>query len=148
MSLISPHFSLRELTRSSAASRIRDANMPEAGDLNALKQLCDVILEPLRDAVQRPVRITSGFRSGAVNRAIGGAKGSQHMLGEAVDLKVRGFDATQLLEIIVEMGLPFDQVISYDPERGGHVHVSYTTRRANRGQKLHAIAGGGYRTVK
>lgn len=148
MSLISPHFSLREFTRSSAATRIGDVNMPQAEHLNSLKALCNNILEPLRAAVQRPVRITSGFRSAAVNKAIRGSITSQHMKGEAVDLKVKGFTAPELLEIMVNLGLPFDQVIQYDPERGGHVHVSYTTRRANRGQKLHAVKGGGYRTVK
>ena len=52
--------------------------------------------------------------------------------------------AEALATAIVRLSVPFDQVIWYAPERGGHVHVSFTTKRRNRSETLHAPAAGGY----
>ena len=139
-------FSWLEFTRSGTASRLKLDNTPTPEAAARIKQLCKAILDPLRAHLSRAVRITSGYRAPAVNKALkGAASNSQHMAGEAADIKVAGIPAEQLAAIIVRLGLPFDQVIWYDAERGGHVHVSFTTRRANRGEMLHAPAGGGYR---
>lgn len=110
----------------------------------AIEHLCAAVLDPLRVALGRPVRITSGYRSEALNDAIGGARGSQHMRGEAADIKVDGIGAEDLARRIAALGLPVDQVVWYDAERGGHVHVSAVRPRL-RGQYLHAPASGGYR---
>ncbi len=56
-----------------------------------------------------------------------------------------GLLADTLASAIIRLGLPFDQLIWYDADRGGHVHVSFTTKRSNRRQVLHAPSGGGYR---
>ena len=101
------------------------------------------VLDPLRQALGRPVRITSGYRAPLVNRAVEGSATSQHLLGEAVDLTVDGLSAVSLATLIVQLRLPFDQVTWYAPARGGHVHVSFTEKRGNRRQTLHAPAGGG-----
>ena len=106
--------------------------------MEPIKGLVVNVLDPLREAVQRPVRVTSGFRSEVLNRLIGGAKGSQHMRGEAADIKVDGFSAVVLATTMVQLRLPFDQVIWYDPELGGHVHVSFAQGRGQRGEMLHA----------
>jgi hypothetical protein len=66
------------------------------------------------------------------------------MSGEAVDIKATGLSAEQLAGAIVRTGLPFDQVIWYAPERGGHVHLSYTEKRPNRWEVLYAPPAGGY----
>jgi hypothetical protein len=84
------------------------------------------------------------YRVPLVNRAGSGSPTSQHMLGEAADIKVDGVAAEALAAAIVSLGVPFDQVLWYAPERGGHVHVSFTEKRTNRRQTLHAPAGGGY----
>ncbi|HET6497248.1 MAG TPA: D-Ala-D-Ala carboxypeptidase family metallohydrolase, partial [Thermoleophilia bacterium] len=102
------------------------------------------VLEPIREAVARPVRVTSGYRSPAVNAAVGGSSRSQHSKGEAADIKVDGMAAPELRNAIVAAGVPFDQLIWYAPERGGHVHVSYAIGRTQRGQVIYAPAGGGY----
>ena len=68
----------------------------------------------------------------------------QHVRGEAADIKVPGTSSEEVVRVLVHSGIPFDQAIWYAPERGGHVHVSYTARRANRRQTLHAPASGGY----
>ena len=103
------------------------------------------ILDPLRRALGRPVHVTSGYRSFAVNKAIGGSATSAHMQGEAADIYVDGVGAEALAMAIVILGVGADQIIWYDAERGGHVHVSYTADRLNRNQRLWAPADGGYR---
>lgn len=137
-------FTLADLMRSTAAARLGLDNRPPPAAQANLARLVVNVLDPLRAHLGRPVRITSGFRSFAVNRAVDGSPTSQHMLGEAVDLKVDGLTAAELAAVILALRLPVDQVIWYDPERGGHVHVSYTVTRANRREALHAPAGGGY----
>ena len=138
-------FSWAELTRSRAASRLGLDNTPPPEAQAAMRRLVEVVLDPLRTALGRPVRVTSGFRTAAVNEAVNGSTTSQHMRGEAVDIVVDGVSAEALAAFIVRLGVPFDQVIWYDAGRGGHVHVSYTERRRNRGQMLHAPEGGGFR---
>ena len=138
-------FSWAELLTSSAASRLGLDNTPTEEARACLAALVANVLDPLRAALGRPLRITSGFRTPAVNEAVHGSPTSQHMLGEAVDIKADGLVAAQLLAVVVRSGLPFDQAIGYDPERGGHVHLSFTTRRPNRREVLWAPASGGYR---
>ena len=138
-------FTWAELTASTAASRLGLVNQPTPAAQQAMALLVGRVLDPLRAGLGRPVRVTSGYRSPAVNQAVKGARSSQHMLGEAADIKVDGVSAIALATAVLRLGLPFDQLIWYDPARGGHVHVSFTARRANRGETLHAPAGGGYR---
>ncbi len=139
------YFSWAEFTQSGTASRLGLDNTPTLDAQLRIRQLCETVLDPLRLHLGRPVRITSGYRSPAVNKALKGASStSQHMVGEAADIKVDGIAAEKLATIIVQLGLPFDQVIWYAPSRGGHVHVSHATKRANRGETRHAPAGGGY----
>jgi uncharacterized protein YcbK (DUF882 family) len=137
-------FTVAEMARSSVAERLGLDNTPPPAAQANLEKLVAVVLDPLRARVGREVHIKSGYRSYAVNQAVDGSSTSQHMAGEATDIKVDGLTAVELANTIVGLGVPFDQVIWYDPERGGHVHVSYTTVRANRGETLHAPASGGY----
>lgn len=137
-------FTWAELTRSSEAVRQGISNAPTPDHYRRLGLLTTRVLDPLRLAVDRPVNVTSGYRSVAVNQAIGGADSSQHMVGEAVDLKVKGYSALDLARRIHELGLPYDQLIWYAPERGGHVHVSHAADRPQRRDLRHAPASGGY----
>ena len=137
-------FSWAELTVSTAAARLGLDNTPPPEAQVALKLLVDTVLDPLRTALGRPVHVSSGYRSPPINQAVKGSPTSQHMVGEAADIRVDGMAAEELALAIFRLGLPFDQVIWYAPERGGHVHVSYTVKRANRRETLHAPAAGGY----
>lgn len=138
------HFTWGEFTRSTSATAKGISNLPDDAQQRAIISLCAAILDPLRIALGKPVRITSGFRSAALNAAIDGSKSSQHMVGEAADIKVDGLTAPELARHIVDLGLPFDQVIWYAPNNGGQVHVSHTTRRPNRGQRLSSPTKGRY----
>lgn len=137
-------FSWAELTRTSTGL----PNEPDATARNNLTILVQVILDPLREHLGRPVRVTSGYRTAQVNARIGGSKTSAHMSGEAVDIKVDGLDAHGIVAALRAVAPPggWDQVIAYAPSRGGHVHIGIRAGAwpRHRQQVLWAPAGGGY----
>lgn len=132
------YFTIRELTKSATATRKGINNTPNAEITKSLTALIDNVLDPLREKWNAPIRVSSGYRCPALNRAIGGATGSQHMKGEAADitsLSDSRDDNMKLLRMLLNSGIPFDQVISEDVDAFGRpnwIHVSYTTKRANR----------------
>ncbi len=143
--MLSPHFSLREFTRSALASRHGIANAPSPHAIANMQRLCRVILEPLRANVGR-IDVTSGYRSPALNSLARGSASSQHITGEAVDIECPTLSTADLAGVIAAMGLPFDQLIlefvdDSDP-RAGWVHVSHKAT-GNRGQVLRATMHNG-----
>ena len=91
---LSEHFMLSEFTRSSTAERLGICNeldpfYPTHKDIIAnLRNLCEQVLEPLRAYVRQPIIISSGYRSPALNQALRGAPRSQHLTGEAADIRL------------------------------------------------------------
>ena len=118
--LLSPHFTLAEFTRSATAQRHGLENHPTPEVINNLRLLCEHILEPLRQHLGCPVRVTSGYRAPNVNRLVGGVPHSQHQRGQAADIKV---SPTLMPEayMYIRDHLPYDQLIM-EP---GWIHVSY-----------------------
>ena len=141
---LSANFSLRELSRSSTASRRGIDNTSGPDVIAALTTLCENVLQPVRDHFG-VVMVNSGYRSLALNTAIGGSKSSQHMKGEAADIEV-GADNLELAHWIAD-NLDFDQLISECYEAGiassGWVHVSFKPS-GNRKQCLTFQRGAGY----
>lgn len=87
--LLTPHFALNEFTESPTARKHGIANVPSAEAVDNLKRLCENTLEPLREALQLPVVITSGFRTKALNDLLAhSSERSQHMQGQAADFYV------------------------------------------------------------
>ena len=127
-------FTWDELTRTGSGL----ANVPPPAAQAALRDLVANVLDPLREALGRPVDVTSAFRSDAVNEAAGGAENSQHERGEAADAKVKGMDGASLATFIVRIGLPFDQLIVY----GNRVHISFTRRYPLRRMMLRKTESG------
>ena len=144
MTLLSPHFTVAELTRSEAAARRGLDNTPPPDAIVNLRALCEKVLEPLRVAVGKPLRVNSGYRGPEANAAVGGSNTSQHSKGEAADIEVDGMDNAQLAKKIVALKLPFDQLIAeyVDPlvPGSGWVHVSHKRSGPQRGQVLRAVA--------
>lgn len=128
---IGTYFTLDELTFSQTAVRKRIDNTPGAHEIACLGDLAVHVLDPLRQALGKPIRVSSGYRSPALNVAIGGAPTSQHCLGQAADINVPGMTVAQLADAVQRFNLPFDQLID---EFGLWVHVSYSSR--NRRQFL------------
>ena len=141
------YFALDEFTQSPTADRLGIELHASADQINALKALCVFTLDPIRAWFDRPVLVTSGLRTPELNKAIGGSASSQHIIGEAADIKIEGLSSQDIVAGVRAMGILFDQCIAYAPERGGHVHISFTKRRDNRRQFLYAPANGGYRNL-
>jgi len=120
---ISEHFTLKELTRSSTGL----PNNPGPAEIAAMTLLCEKVLEPLRAHYNKPVRVTSCFRSEAVNTAVGGAKSSQHRKGEAADFTVEGESNFAVAQWLKD-NLNYDQLI-YEFGEGGWLHCSYSANR-------------------
>ena len=106
---LSEHFTYEELTRSDTAVRLGVDNTPNEAEIENLKRLA-VLLEEVKKAVGgKPVMINSGFRSKAVNDAVGSKDSSQHRLGCAADLRVPGMRPREVVQAC--MALPYDQII-------------------------------------
>ena len=95
----------------------------------------DNVLDPLREAYGKPITINSGFRSPALNKAVGGSASSDHMQGRAADITGGSpKENKKLFNLVQSLGLPFDQLI--DEKNFAWVHVSYRSEKDNRKQVL------------
>jgi CHAT domain-containing protein len=130
----SRHFTLAEMTRSPTAERLGIDNHPGAAGIDNLRALCAGVLDPLREAVGRPIKINSGYRGPALNARIGGASSSQHLTGQAADIQSPGMPVVELFKTVIRCGLPYDQLI-YEARGAGArwVHVSHSVA-GNRGE--------------
>lgn len=134
---ITEHFSLEELTRSATADKKHITNVPNDTHLANLTKLCEEILEPLRKAYGKPIKITSGYRCAALNKAVGGSATSQHVNGQAVDIQATDGNHAKLFATARKLKLPYDQLIwEYgDKKQPKWVHISLSPR--NRRQVLY-----------
>ena len=138
---LSENFSLKEMTQSQTALKNNIDNSPNVTQIDNLQQLCQNILQPLRDDFQLPIKITSGFRSRELAEMIGSNPDkSQHSKGMAADFEIPGVDNRELASWI-RSELEFDQLIlefyrDNEPS-SGWIHCSYSTNQ-NRNQSLRA----------
>jgi zinc D-Ala-D-Ala carboxypeptidase len=107
---LSEHFTLEELTESQTAARLRIDNYPSPAQLDNLRRLAGV-LEQVRALVGTPIRVSSGFRSAALNVAVGGSRNSAHTLGLAADINAADMSPRELALAIKASGIEFDQLI-------------------------------------
>ena len=126
---LSEHFTLAEMCKTSA--KTQDGNIPSHVHIENLKRLCGW-LEMLRSEWNKrygegddPIVINSGYRSEAVNKAVGGVKGSNHLTGCAADIRVAGIEqlvryATILLDISDESQEDFDELLLERSPKGGN----------------------------
>ena len=130
------YFTLNELIKSDTAKRHKIENIPNAQEKSNLILLVDKILDPLREAYGKPIIVTSGFRCEELNKVVGGSKKSHHRTGQAADIRTledTPEENKKLFDLIIELKLPFDQLI--DEYNFDWVHVSYSPQ--NRKQILH-----------
>ena len=141
---LSENLSLSEVIRSESAKRRGIDNMPTPEHLANLKVIAEKIFQPIRENFRVPIHISSGYRSKALNTAIGGSLTSQHCTGEALDIDMDGSPhGVSNLDIFnfIKDKLDFDQLINEFPKNGNPdwVHVSYKVKGGNRKQVLKAV---------
>jgi hypothetical protein len=130
---ISKHFRLSEMTSSQYATRHGIINEPNKESIANLGLLCENVLEPIREYIDKPLIVSSGYRSTELNRRIGGSKTSQHCKGQAADFTytMTGLTNAQLWHLILaHIEVSFDQIIY---EFGQWIHISYA-EGMNRGR--------------
>ncbi len=111
---LSKNFVLSEVTRSNTAKRLGIDNVPKDAHMKNMQRIITNLIQPMRNDLG-PIRITSGYRSPNLNRAIGGSSKSQHCKGEALDLqfwKEGKMCNKEIYDWIIESGLSFDQIIN------------------------------------
>ena len=151
---LSKNLALAEVTRSETAKRKGISNMPTPEHIENFKRLAENVFQPIREHFAVPIRISSGYRSAALNKAIGGAgktvngvyvPSSQHCTGEAIDIDMDGTSITnkQVFDYIKD-NLNFDQLIwEFGTESNPDwVHVSYESTGKQRKQILRAVKQG------
>ena len=125
---VTMHFTIEELYASATAKAKGINNKPSVQQMINLVYLAAYVLEPLRVAMGEPIKIGSGFRSQALNKAVGGVYNSQHTKGQAADLCIDGnIEKGRRWFNYIKDNLPFDQLIwEKNPKTGSFwVHVSF-----------------------
>lgn len=141
MTQLTKNFTLAELTKSQTGARRGLDNTPSPAIEKNLKNLAETILQPLREKIAKPIVINSGYRSPAVNSAVGGSATSAHRFGHAVDLVIpsyAGGDVKKLCQYIVKFlkdnNIAFDQVI-YEFDAWVHIGIKSGNNK-QRGQVI------------
>lgn len=137
---LSKNFYLSEFTKSITATRNGIKNEPTKAHLVNLKSLCENVLQPLRDKLGKPITISSGYRSVALNKFVNGSSRSQHCQGRAADIEImiNGVECNDLIwDILSSSTIDFDQAINeFDLS---WVHVSYdSSKNQSRNEMLDA----------
>lgn len=139
---LSTHLSLAEVTYSETAKRAGVSNEPTAPHLEAMKKLAENIFEPIRNHFAKPIKVSSGYRSAALNALTPGSSAtSQHCKGEALDLDQDGMPTgitNKMVFDYIKGNLNFDQLIwEYGTDANPDwVHVSYSVSGTQRKQVL------------
>lgn len=136
---LTPHFTLAEMTLSQVANREGIDNTPDSQAIANLVQLCQT-LEVVRELVDRPILVSSGYRSPALNRKVGGSTASAHTRGLAADITAVSLTPRELARRIIDSGLAFDQLIL---EFDGWIHLGLAEKRQRR-EVLTIRKGTGY----
>lgn len=127
-------FTLNELTHSDTAKAKGIDNTPNDTEKKNLENLVKYVLDPLRDMYGKPIYVNSGYRSEALNKAVGGSNTSQHRLGMAADINTHTREGNIELFNLIAKNLSFDQLI--DEKDYSWIHVSFDPKRL-RNQILH-----------
>ena len=146
MNRISKHITYKEATRSVTALRLGIENKPSEYELQNMELIAEKVFEPLREAVNGPIKINSFYRSEELNKAIGGSSRSQHCQGRAIDIDdFYGYVSNSYMYYYIKDNLDFDTLIwefgtDTNPD---WVHVSYVDSDSNRKRCLLAYKENG-----
>ena len=121
---LSKNFTLAELT---ATSHGKLQDTPSLEVIQNLQHLCIHVLQPLRDAIGRPVYVTSGYRSAKLNARVGGVPNSYHQRGLAADIHVDNEEHAKVLFDILKQNKYVDMVLMERKSGGRWLHVQTRT---------------------
>lgn len=164
------HFTMDECTHSNTASAKSIDNTPDAEHKAHIIESIETLIDPLRDAWEQhciekelgtpDIRISSGYRGPALNKAVGGSATSAHCHGYAFDLvPVYGkMDAPamknhKMMEFkrfcrwFLSTGHPFDQLISEGEDKQGvpaWMHVGYKHPNGQQRRQFLSMIDGSY----
>jgi len=121
--LLSPHFSLEELTHTDHRTI---ENVPNSSEINNLKRVADLLEEVKTLLGGKPVMILSGFRCKELNDAVGSKDTSQHRVGCAADIRVPSLSPDEVVKAVMASNIQYDQLIREfsTPDGGGWTHIS------------------------
>ena len=151
MKKLSPHITIAEALHSNTAKRLDIDNTPSDEHLANMLTVAEMIFEPLRTFIGGPIKITSFYRSPALNKAVGGATKngkptSQHCKGQAIDIDdVYGHASNKQMFDWIRANLDYDQMIWEfgTDENPSWVHISYVDAESNRNRCLKAYKKNG-----
>lgn len=128
------YFTLPELCKSSEAIELGTQNVPNFNQVTLLLELCEYVLDPIRELAEAPIFVNSGYRNADVNKAVGGVIGSYHRCvnGYAAADITRGnkYENKKLFKAIAESDIPYQEMIL---EKGGAwIHIAYWNKGADR----------------
>ena len=130
--LKSEFFTLEELTKSSTAKRLKIDNTPNAEILKNLQYGVDMVLDPLRRIIKKPIIITSGYRCEKLNKAVGGVSNSWHQLGNAADIHIAGEEyAREIFEILKTLP-SVDTILFEHSSNSQWIHVQWNMAKTPR----------------
>lgn len=135
--MIKLNFTMSELLKSDIAEKYNISNIPDKQSLDNMLTLIIECLQPIRNYINKPMLISSGYRSPRLNGhpLIQGKDTSQHTTGQAVDFTIKGMTPKQIIEKVKGSGVEFDQLIN---EHNIWVHISYNKGK-NRKQVLEIL---------
>lgn len=140
------YFDIKEMCVSGSHPLLVEIPKPGTYVYNNLVRLIETVLDPIREKIGKPIRVTSGYRSPKLNAAVGGSKTSAHTAGNASDLVTGncGSDNLKIVKALLELGLKTDQVIIENPTFNSKgeivsakwIHIGLSDKM-NRGQMLY-----------
>ena len=121
--LLSPHFSLEELTHTDHRTI---ENVPNSSEINNLKRVAELLEEVKTLLGDKPIMVNSAFRCKALNDAVGSKDTSQHRVGCAADIRVPSMSPDEVVKAVMASDIAYDQIIREfaTPEGGGWTHIS------------------------
>lgn len=137
---LSENFTLAEMVASDTAKKLKIDNTPTLADIYHLEELCKMLLQPIRNAYGKPIKVTSGFRCRKLNQAVGGSPSSAHMRGYAADIKpvsgsYKEFEAFVVDFLMEHPEIKYDQVIRETSGNSKWLHLGYKNN-AGRQRKM------------
>jgi zinc D-Ala-D-Ala carboxypeptidase len=139
MKNISKYITYLEATTSQTATRKGIVNIPGEKELINMQLVGIRVFDVVREYFDIPLRVSSFYRSLLLNNSVGGAKTSQHVKGQAIDIQATGDISNKMIFEYIKDNLDFDQLIwEFGTDKNpAWVHVSYVSKEKNRKQILH-----------